>query len=81
MTEGPALSVRGKRVLRFKFVSFKSLCRALRVGGTGSVGPGVFLSGARVFLLGVGAVVRACAVGMFGTDGAHPSEGDRERVP
>jgi len=24
--EGPALSVRGKRVLRFKFISFKSRC-------------------------------------------------------
>ncbi len=42
VSEGPALSVWGKRVLRFKFVSFKSRCRALRDGGTGSVGPGFF---------------------------------------
>ena len=53
MTEGPALSVRGKRVLRFKFVSFKSRCRAFRDGGTGSVGPGFFLRarGVRGFFL------------------------------
>ena len=32
-----------------------------------------------VLLLGVGVVDRARAVEMFGTDGAHPSEGDRGR--
>ena len=51
VTEGPDLSVWGKRVLRFKFISFKSRCRALRNGGTGSVGPGVF-SGLRFHVSG-----------------------------
>ncbi|NBS53045.1 MAG: hypothetical protein EBS96_10640 [Spartobacteria bacterium] len=71
-SEGPALSGWGKRVLRFKFISFKSRCRALLNGGTGSVGLEGFFQVSSftspVFLIAVGGVVRRRTVGIFGTD-------------